>query len=122
MAACPEFISVTIRNIGPVPVRIPYFSSFAWSIPFGKKQAWQNPHEPDFRASPIELHPGTSASIALSHDIPAFVSMIEELSRHSWLGVYSRRFLRLSITTEVGDKFHARIGKSLKDLIRNKTP
>lgn len=112
----PRMVSVTIRNIGPVPVSIPYWSSFVWRVPGGKKAAMQNPSEPDFLSQPIELLPGKSISVVLSHDLDSHVEMMKDLAATSRLGAWSIRFPRLSVTTEIGDRFSARLGKSLREL------
>jgi hypothetical protein len=112
----PQIITVTIQNVGPVTVTMPYWGSFVWSVPAGKKRATQNPAEPDFRHQPIELVSGKSASIVLSRDLPGHRAMMEDLASASWLGKWSLRFPRLTVSTEIGNRFRARLGKSLRDL------
>ena len=116
----PQIIMVTISNVGQVAVSIPYWSSFVWSVPGGKRMAAQNPKEPDFRHQPIELFPGKSASIVLSDDLPGYQAMMKELANASRIGPWSIHFPRLTIMTEIGDRFRAKIGKSLLQLARDK--
>ena len=112
----PRMISVTINNVGPVAVSISYWSSFTWSVLGGKEVAMQNPAEPDFRSEPIILLPGKSKSIVLSFDLPAQAETMKKLAEASRLGTWSLRFPRLTVRTEVGDCFRARLGKSLRTL------
>ena len=112
----PQIITVTMRNVGPMAVSISYWSSFVWSVPGGKKVVAQNPAEPDFRSQPIELLPGRSASIVLSDDLPGYRAMMNDLARTSWLGAWSLHFPRLTVSTEIGDRFRAKLGKSLREL------
>ncbi len=114
----PQIITMTISNVGPVAVSISYWSSFVWSVPGGKKVVAQNPAEPDFRSQPIELLPGKSVSIVISYDLPGHVTMMKDLADTSWLGTWSLRFPRLTVRTEIGDRFRARLGKSLRELTR----
>ncbi len=114
----PLIITVTISNVGPVAVSISYWSSFVWSVLGGKKVAAQNPAEPDFRSQPIELLPGKSATIVLSYDLPGHRTLMKNLAGTSWLGTWSLRFPRLTVSTEIGDRFRARLGKSLRELTR----
>ncbi len=115
----PRKISVTIFNIGPVPVSIMYWSSFYWRV-FGSKQAGiQNPAEPTFRSKPIELLPGKSATIVLSDDLNAHTEMLKRLAAKSWLGRTALRFPSLTASTEVGDRFRAKMRKSLRVLSRS---
>lgn len=114
----PQVITVTISNVGHVAVSIPYWSSFVWSVPGGKKLAAQNPKEPNFRRQPIELLPGKSASIVLSDDLPGYRTMMQNLARESRLGTWSLRFPRLTVSTEIGDHFRAKFGKSLRQLTK----
>ncbi|MBF0324021.1 MAG: hypothetical protein HQL42_03020 [Alphaproteobacteria bacterium] len=116
LTICPRTISATIQNIGHNSVRICYFSSFIWSAPLTRRVAWQNPKEPDFRSEPIELRPGTAVSIVISDDIAGHVEMVNELCRHSPLRGFARHFLGLTIITETGDRFRAKIGRSLRSL------
>ena len=113
----PRMISVTINNVGPVAVSISYWSSFGWSVLGGKEMAIQNPAEPDFRSKPIVLLPGKSASIVLSFDLPAQAEVMRKLAATSWLGTWSLKFPRLTIRTEVGDCFRAKLGKSLRSFL-----
>lgn len=115
----PKIITVTIRNVGPVTVTIPYWSTFVWSVPGGKEVAMQIPVEPDYRSQPIELLPGKSASIVLSDDLPGHKTSMRNLADKSWLGTWSLRFPKLTIRTEIGDRFRARLGKSLRELARS---
>ena len=112
----PRMISVTINNVGPVAVSISYWSSFIWSVLGGKEVAAQNPAEPDFRNEPLVLSPGKSVSIVLSFDLPAQTETMKRLAQTSRLGTWSLRFPRLTVRTEVGECFRARLGKSLKSL------
>ena len=112
----PRMISVTINNVGPVAISISYWSSFIWSVLGGKEVAMKNPAEPDFRSEPIVLLPGKSASIVLSFDLPAQTETMKKLATTSWLGAWSLRFPRLTVRTEVGDCFRARLGKSLRSV------
>ena len=105
MEDAPRMISVTINNTGPVVVSIPYWSSFAWSVVGSKETAMQIPAEPDFRSEPITLLPGKSASIVLSFDLPAHVTLMKNLAATSRFGAWSLRFPKLTIRTEVGDFF-----------------
>lgn len=114
----PNMISVTINNVGPVAVSIPYWGSFIWSVLGNKERAMQNPAEPDFRAEPILLLPGKSASIVLSFDLPAQAEMMKKLATTSRLGACSLRFPRLTVRTEIGDCFRATLGKSLRSYFR----
>lgn len=118
----PRVISVTVNNIGPVPVSISYWSSFHWRVLGAKEAVLQNPSEPDFRSRPIELEPGKSASVVLSFDLPANTAMMERLASSSWLGRWALRFPSLIVTTEVGDRFRAEMGKSLRALCRGQLP
>ncbi len=115
----PQIITVTMRNVGPVAVSISYWSSFVWSVPGGKKVYAQNPAEPEFRSQPIELLPGKSVAIVLSDDLPGHRTLMKDLAGTSWLGTWSLRFPRLTVTTEIGDRFRARLGKSLRELTRD---
>lgn len=117
-ANAPKVIMVTIQNVGLLPVSIPYWSSFVWRVLGSKEVAMQNPKEPDYRASPIQLLPGRSASIVLTSDLAEFRTMIERLSKSSRFGRLSRYFLRLTVITEVGDRFSAKIGRSLRHMAR----
>ncbi|MYE18394.1 MAG: hypothetical protein F4Y06_00460 [Rhodospirillales bacterium] len=110
----PRMIGVTINNVGPVTVSISYWSSFIWSVWGGKERAMLNPAEPDFRSEPIVLQPGNSASIVLSFDLPAQAEMMKKLAASSRLGAWSLRFPRLTLRTEIGDCFRARLGSSLR--------
>ena len=112
----PQIITVTISNVGQVPVSISYWSSFTWSVPGGKKLVAQFPKEPDFRREPIKILPGKSASIVLSDDLPGYMTMMQNLARESWLGTWSLRFPRLTVSTEIGDRGRAKFGKSLRQL------
>lgn len=114
----PQIITVTIRNAGAIPVSITYWSSFVWSVLGGKKVAAQNPAEPDFRTQPIALAPGKSASIVLSRDLPAHTALMKDLAGTSRLGTWSLHFPRLTVSTEIGDRFRAKLGKSLRALSR----
>ena len=116
MENAPRMISVTINNAGPVAVSVPYWSSFAWSVVGGKETALQNAAEPDFRSEPIALLPGKSASIVLSFDLPAHVTTMKKLAATSRLGAWSQRFPKLTIRTEAGDFFQAKLSKSLRSL------
>ena len=82
----PLMIGVTLNNVGPVAVSIPYWSSFFWSVLGGKEVAMLNPAEPDFRSGPIVLLPGKSASIVLSFDLPAQAGAVRRLAATSRLG------------------------------------
>ena len=112
----PRMISVTINNVGQVAVSISYWSSFVWSVMGSKEMAMQNPAKPDFRSEPIVLLPGKSVSIVLSFDLPAQAAMMKGLATKSRLGAWSLRFPRLTVRTEVGDCFQAKLGKSLRSL------
>lgn len=114
----PQIITVTMSNIGQKTVSISYWSSFVWSVPGGKRVVAQNPAEPDFRNQPIELLPGKSVAIVLSDDLPGYRTMMKDLADTSWLGTWSLRFPRLTVRTEIGDRFRARLGKSLRELAR----
>ena len=114
----PQIITVTMRNVGPMAVSISYWSSFVWSVPGSKEVAVQNPAEPDFRSQPIELLPGKSVAIVLSDDLPGYRTLMKDLAGTSWLGTWSLRFPRLIVATEIGDRFRARLGKSLREFTR----
>lgn len=118
MKDAPRVITVTIRNIGLTPVSISYWSAFWWSVLGGKETAIQNPVEPVFKNEPIELQPGKSASIVLSNDLEAISTLMKSLAATSRLGNLSRFFPRLTIMTEVGYKFRAKLGNSLRALAR----
>ena len=113
----PLVITVTMRNVGQVPVSISYWSSFVWGVAGGRKVCAQNPAEPDFRHEPIELNPGKSASIVLSRDLPAYRTMMKDLAQESWLGECALRFPKLTVGTEIGDRFRAKLGRSLKQFL-----
>ena len=115
LEGAPRMISVTINNVGPVTVSVSYWSSFIWSVLGGREVAMQNPAEPDFRSEPIVLLPGKSASIVLSFDLQA--ETMKKLAATSRLGAWSLRFPRLTVRTEVGACFRARLGKSLRSLL-----
>ena len=117
LEGAPRMISVTINNVGPVAVSVSYWSSFTWSVLGGREVAMQNPAEPDFRSEPIVLLPGKSASIVLSFDLPAQAETMKKLAATSRLGACSLRFPRLTVRTEVGACFRARLGKSLRSLL-----
>lgn len=112
-------IMVIIDNIGPVTVTISYWGSFIWSVPFGEQVVMQNPAKPDFRNQPIKLEPGRSASLVLTEDLEAYRQMLGKLARKSrapWLAV---RFPKLTVSTEVGHRFRATLGRSLKKIRPN---
>lgn len=115
-ANAPKVITVTIHNVGLLPVSVPYWSSFVWGVLGSKEVAMQNPKEPDFRASPIQLLPGRSANIVLTSDLAEFRNMIDRISKSSRFGRLSRYFLRLTVITEVGDRFSAKLGRSLRHM------
>ncbi|WP_341702120.1 hypothetical protein [Ferrovibrio sp.] len=112
----PSVIMVSIDNIGPVPVTIPYLSSFVWSVPFGKEVMQQNPHEPVFRNQPIKLEPGRSAALVLTNDLEAYRVMLGNLARKSRVPWLAARYPRLTVSTEVGHRFRATFGRTLKRL------
>ena len=118
----PQIISVSMSNVGPVPVYIPYWSSFHWSVPGTKRRAMQNPTEPIFRDKPIELLPGTSAVIVLSRDLVQHREMIGKLAATSWLGKFSIRHFGLTVYADNGVKFRAKIGNALREWTTVDTP
>ena len=114
-------IGVTIANVGPVSVTISYFNCFEWRVAGSRHLSIQNAAEPDFRANPITLDPGRSVSIILSYDLDAYSAMIADLCRSSRFGKCARRFPRLTVRTEIGDRFRAKLGRSLRELARDST-
>ena len=111
----PRMISVTIRNLGPVIASITYWS-FSWGVIGGKQRAIQDPAEPDFRNEPIVLSPGKSASIVLSFNLDGYTATMKNLAETSRFGAWSMRFPNLIVCTEAGDRFRAKLGKSLRSL------
>ena len=114
-------IGLTVQNVGPVSVTLSYFSCFEWRVAGSRRLFTQNAAEPDFRASPITLEPGRSAGIILSIDLDDYSARIADLCRSSRFGKGARRFPRLTVRTEIGDRFRAKLGRSLRKLARDST-
>ena len=115
----PRCIAVSISNVGPVSVTLSYFNCFEWRVVGSRGLSIQNAAEPDFRASPITLDPGRSADIILTHDLDAYSKMIADLCRASRFGKCARRFPRLTVRTEIGNRFQAKLGRSRRELARD---
>ena len=119
---CEDMISVTIDNVGAMPVYIDYFGFF-WCPGFGlKKCIMQNPLEPVFRNQDLKIDPGQSVPIILTKDMIKMSEVILMLCTNNKRPYWYRYFMGLKIFTANGFVIKAKIGKELKDLIKFTKP
>jgi hypothetical protein len=115
----PEYVTVTITNVGQMPVTIP-LAFFSWKIPFHREYWLITPwdyaqHDPlvPQRTYPTEIKPRTSTTFFLS-DLARFRTTMTE----SFLGLkflqWRFSFIKAIVNTADGQLFTAKLTKEIR--------
>jgi hypothetical protein len=115
----PKYVTVTITNVGLMPVMIP-FSFFHWKMPF-KGGSWMiNPwdysqHDPwvPQRTYPAEIRPRGSATFFLS-EIDRFRSTMAEMLQEVRHLRWRVRFIKAIVLTDDGKIFKVKLDRTIR--------
>ena len=114
----PEYVTVTIKNIGNMPATIP-LSFFLWKLPFRRGYWMVNPW--DFSAQdswvsqkiyPVEIRPRRSETFYLS-DLAGFRTTIAEMVNQVQHSRWRFRFIKAIIRTDDGKLFKVKLDKQV---------
>lgn len=115
----PEYITVTITNIGLMPATIP-MGFFQWKLPF-HREYWQiipwdyGGHDPwvPQRVYPTEIKPRSSQTFFLQ-EIETFRAQTAEFLQPLWLARWRVRFIKAIIRTDDGQLFKAKLDNGVR--------
>ena len=124
-----RYIGTTITNTGIMPVRIP-FAFFHWQLPYERNASIMvmmldaygaDPWVPQ-QTYPVEIPPRASHSFLVS-DIETFRREHKEIiSNEGLLRRVLRRFMGVTIVTDDGTRFKAKLGKAIRRELREISP
>jgi hypothetical protein len=124
-----RYITATITNTGILPLRVP-FAFFYWQLP-GQKNASVMVNPLDAYATdelvpqrqyPVELLPKATDPFIVSDFATFQATFAEMLREQNFIKRVLYRFVHLTILTDDGRRFRAKIGKDLRREIRRLAP
>jgi len=120
----PEYVTVTITNVGLMSVMIP-FSFFHWKVPFKRGYWTVNPwdssqHDPwiPARNYPVEIRPCGSTTFFLSEIAVFRATMAEKLQEVRHLR-WRINFMKAIVRTDDGKIFKVKIDKTIRPELAN---
>lgn len=121
-----RYLAATITNRGITPLRVP-FSFFHWQLP-GQQNASLMVNPLDAYATdkwvpqqtyPVEILPKASHSFIVS-DVATFQETFKEvIQKERFLKRILYRFIRVTILTDDGVRFRAKVGKLVRNEMRS---
>jgi hypothetical protein len=115
----PEYVTVSITNIGNLPALIP-LSFFRWKVPFRSEtwmispwDFWQHDVWIPQRHYPSEIRPRGSVTVFLS-DLAGFRTTMAEAFNEVRHFRWRLRFVRAIVITEDGKIFRAKVHKKIR--------
>lgn len=122
-------ISVSVVNHGPYSIYLSYFNSFIWRVPCSRIIGTSNPEEPDFRTQDLEVLPGKSVCIVLSTTPRQTLEELRKTFQENDTApcflrcIFSMRFqfLQSYIRISSGQIIQAKVGKSLREIISQRS-